>query len=53
MGTRDPIPDTRWIFTPLWYVYELDILHMGLLLGRNLHPIGKRVLECSALTHTR
>jgi hypothetical protein len=26
---------------------------VGLLLGKNLHPMGKRVLERSAFTHTR
>jgi hypothetical protein len=44
-GSRDgngyPRPDTRWVFTPLGYVYGLNILPVGLLLGKNLHPIGK------------
>ena len=56
-GSRDgngyPRPDTRWVFTPLGYVCGLNILPVGLLLGKNLHPMGKRVLERSAFTHTR
>jgi hypothetical protein len=45
--------DTRWVFTLLGYVCGLNILPMGLLLGKNLHPMGKRILERSAFTHTR
>jgi hypothetical protein len=52
-GNGYPRPDTRWVFTPLGYVYGLNILPVGLLLGKNLHPMGKRVLERSAFTHTR
>jgi hypothetical protein len=56
-GTRDgngyPRLDTRWVFTPLGYVCGLNILPVGLLLGKNLHPMGKRVLKRSAFTHTR
>jgi hypothetical protein len=56
-GLRDgngyPRPDTRWVFTLLGYVCGLNILPVGLLLGKNLHPMGKRVLERSAFTHTR
>jgi hypothetical protein len=48
-----PRADTRWVFTPLGYVCELNILPVGLLLGKNLHPMGKRVLERSTFTHTR
>jgi hypothetical protein len=48
-----PRPDTRWVFTPLGYVCGLNILPVGLLLGKNLHPIGKPVLERFAFTHTR
>jgi hypothetical protein len=55
-GARDgngyPRPDTRWVFTPLAYVCGLNILPVGLLLGKNLHLMGKRVLERSAFTHT-
>jgi hypothetical protein len=51
-GNGYPRPDTRWVFTPLGYVYGLNILPVGLLLGKNLHPMGKRVLERSAFTHT-
>lgn len=25
-GNGYPCPDTRWVFTPLWYVYGLNIL---------------------------
>jgi hypothetical protein len=57
LNTRDgngyPRPDTRWVFTPLGYVFGINILPVGLLLGKNLHPMGKRVLERSAFTHTR
>ena len=57
VGARDgngyPRIDTRWVFTPLGYVCGLNILPVGLLLGKNLHPMGKRVLERSAFTHTR
>jgi hypothetical protein len=53
MGTRDPIPDTRWVFTLLGYVCGLNILSVGLLLAKNLHPMGKQVLERSTFTHTR
>jgi hypothetical protein len=52
-GNGYPRPDTRWVFTPLGYVCGLNILPVGLLLGKNLHPMGKRVLERSAFTHTR
>jgi hypothetical protein len=52
-GNGYPRPDTRWVFTLLGYVCGLNILPMGLLLGKNLHPMGKRVLERSAFTHTR
>jgi hypothetical protein len=52
-GNGYPRPDTRWVFTPLGYVCGLNILPMGLLLRKNLHPMGKRVLERSAFTHTR
>jgi hypothetical protein len=52
-GNGYPRPDTRWVFTLLGYVCGLNILPVGLLLGKNLHPMGKRVLERSAFTHTR
>jgi hypothetical protein len=52
-GNGYPRPDTRWVFTPLVYVCGLNILPVGTLLGKNLHPMGKRVLERSAFTHTR
>jgi hypothetical protein len=52
-GNGYPRPDTRWVFTPLGYVCGLNIIPVGLLLGKNLHPMGKRVLERSAFTHTR
>jgi hypothetical protein len=48
-----PRPDTRWVFTPLGYACGLNILPVGLLLGKNLHSMGKWVLERSAFTHTR
>jgi hypothetical protein len=48
-----PRPNTQWVFTPLGYVCGLNILPVGLLLGKNLHPMGKRVLERSVFTHTR
>jgi hypothetical protein len=52
-GNGYPRPDTQWVFTPLGYVCGLNILPMDLLLDKNLHPMGKRVLERSAFTHTR
>jgi hypothetical protein len=52
-GNGYPRPDTRWVFTLLGYVCELNILPVGMLLGKNLHPTGKRVLERSTFTHTR
>jgi hypothetical protein len=52
-GNGYPRPDTRWVFTPLGYVFGLNILPVGLLLGKNLHPMGKRVLERPTFTHTR
>jgi hypothetical protein len=52
-GNGYPRPDTRWVFTPLGYVCGLNILPVGLLLGKNLHPMGKRLLEHSTFTHTR
>jgi hypothetical protein len=45
--------DSRCVFTLLGYVYGLNMLTMGLLLGKNLHPTGNRALERSDLTHTR
>jgi hypothetical protein len=52
-GNGYPRPDIRWVFTPLGYVCGLNILPVGLLLGKNLHSMGKRVLERSAFTHIR
>jgi hypothetical protein len=52
-GNGYPRPDTRWVFTPLGYICGLNILPVGLLLGKNLHSMGKWVLERSAFTHTR
>jgi hypothetical protein len=37
---------------PFGYIYALNVLLMSILLGKNLHPMGKRVLKCSAITHT-
>ena len=34
-------PDIQWVFTPLGYVYGLNILPICLLLDKNLHPMGK------------
>jgi hypothetical protein len=51
MGTCNPIPDGY--FTPLVYVYGLNILSMDLLLGKNLHQMGKQILERFTLIHTR
>jgi hypothetical protein len=51
-GNGYPRPDTRWVFTLLGYVCGLNILSVGLLLGKKLHPMDKRVLERSAFTHT-
>jgi hypothetical protein len=52
-GNRYPRPDIRWVFTQLEYVCGLNILLVGLLLGKNLHPMDRRVLERSTVTHTR
>jgi hypothetical protein len=52
-GNGYPRPDTRWVFTPLGYICGLNILPVGLLLDKNLYPMGKRVLERSVFTHTR
>jgi hypothetical protein len=52
-GNRYPQPDIRWVFTPLGYVCGLNILPVDLLVGKNLHPMGKWVLERSTFTHTR
>jgi hypothetical protein len=52
-GNGYPRPDTRWVFTLLGYVYGLNIVPMGILLGKNIHPMGKWVLERSVVTHTR
>jgi hypothetical protein len=35
------------------YICRLNILPISLLFGKNLHLMGKRVLERSAFTHTR
>jgi hypothetical protein len=53
MGTRNSIPVGIYSIRPLGYVYTLNVSPIGLLLGKNLHPMGKRVLERSTLTHTR
>jgi hypothetical protein len=50
MGTRDSIPDRCLLHRD---VYGLNIVPIGLLLGKNLQPMDKQVLERSALTHTR
>jgi hypothetical protein len=52
-GNGYPRPDTRWVFSLLGYICGLNILPMSLLLGKNRHSMGKRVLERSAYNHTR
>jgi hypothetical protein len=52
-GNGYPRPDTRLIFTPLGYECGLNIPPVDMLLGKNLHPMDKRVLERYAFTHTR
>jgi hypothetical protein len=49
------IPTIRYLMgiSSLGYVYGLNILSTGLLLGKNLHPMCIRVLERFALIDTR
>jgi hypothetical protein len=53
MGTRNPKPETRWVFTPLGYGFGSIFIPMGLLMGINVYPTGSWVRVCSYSTQTR
>jgi hypothetical protein len=46
---RDPIPDNPWGIPLLGYGYETKIDPMGMDMGQNLHPSGKRVWVWEAI----
>jgi hypothetical protein len=39
----DPIPANPWGIPLLGYGYETKIVSMGMDMGQNIHPLGKRV----------
>jgi hypothetical protein len=39
----DPISTNPWGIPLLWYEYGKKIVPMGMDMGQNLHPLGKRV----------
>jgi hypothetical protein len=49
----DPIPDNPWGIPLLGYGYGTKIVPMGMDMGQNLHPLGKRVWVWEAIIRTR
>jgi hypothetical protein len=49
----DPIPDNPWGIPLLGYWYGTKIIPMGMDMGQNLHPLGKRVWVWEAIIRTR
>jgi hypothetical protein len=49
----DPIPANPWGIPLLGYGYETKIVPMGMDMGQNLHPLGKRVWVWEAIIRTR
>jgi hypothetical protein len=49
----DPIPDNLWGIPLLGYGYETKIVPMGMDMGQNIHPLGKRIWVWEAITQTR
>jgi hypothetical protein len=49
----DPIPDNPLGIPLLGYGYETKIVPMGMDMGQNLHPLGKRVWVWEAIIRTR
>jgi hypothetical protein len=49
----DPIPDNPWRIPLLGYGYGTKIVPMGMDMGRNLYPLGKRVWVWEAIIRTR
>jgi hypothetical protein len=49
----DPIPDNPWGIPLLGYGYGTKIIPMGMDMGQNLHPLGKRVWVWEAIIRTR
>jgi hypothetical protein len=45
----DPIPDNPWGIPLLGYGYVTKIVPMGMDMGQNLHPLGKRVWVWEAI----
>jgi hypothetical protein len=49
----DPIPDNPWGIPLLGYGYGTKIIPMGMDIGQNLYPLGKRVWVWEAIIRTR
>jgi hypothetical protein len=49
----DPIPANPWRIPLLGYGYGTKIVPMGMDMGQNLHPLGKRVWVWEAIIRTR
>jgi hypothetical protein len=49
----DPIPANPWGIPLLGYGYGTKIVPMGMDMGQNLHPLGKRVWVWEAIIRTR
>jgi hypothetical protein len=49
----DPIPTNPWGISLLGYGYGTKIVPMGMDMGQNLHPLGKRVWVWEAIIRTR
>jgi hypothetical protein len=52
-GNGYPTPETRQIFTLLWYRYGLISIPMGFLMGDNMYPAGTRARVWDRSTRTR
>jgi hypothetical protein len=50
---EDPIPANPWGIPLLGYGYGTKIVPMGMDMGQNLHPLGKRVWVWEAIIQTR
>jgi hypothetical protein len=52
-GNGYPLPEIRWVFALLGYVFGSISLPMGLLMGSNGNLTGMWSWVCSSTTHTR
>jgi hypothetical protein len=49
----DPIPANPWGIPLLGYGYETKIVSMGMDMGQNIHPLGKRVWVWETIIRSR